>query len=202
LQALKDNGIDEKTLVILTSDNGPWATQNDHGGKADPLRGAKMTIYEGGLRVPCLIRWPGTIEAGRTSAEIASSIDLLPTLANLCGAELPAKKIDGIDLSDFLIKDGPSPRKTFQYGNGVMRQGKWKLFLPGKYSEIQKNAKGLNKKVSVKYDTVRLYDLEADIGETKNMASEHPEIVERLTKLTKAHGEEMKTEARDPGRLK
>jgi arylsulfatase len=202
LQALKDNGIDEKTLVILTSDNGPWLTQNEHGGKADPLRGAKMTLYDGGLRVPCLIRWPGTVEAGRTSADIASSIDLLPTLATLCGAELPEKKIDGIDLTDFLLKGGPSPRKTFHYGQGVARQGRWKLFLPGKYNEIRKNDNGLNQKVSVTYDSVRLYDLEADIGETKNMADEHPEIVERLTKLAKAHSEEMKAEAREPGLLK
>jgi arylsulfatase A-like enzyme len=202
LQALKDNGIDEKTLVILTSDNGPWLTQNEHGGKADPLRGAKMTVYDGGLRVPCLIRWPGTIKGGKTSAEIASTIDLLPTLANLCGAELPEKEIDGIDLTDFLIKGKSSPRKTFHYGLGVVRQGKWKLFLPGKYAEIQKNDKGRNKKVSIKYDTVRLYDLEADIGETKNVAGEHPEIVDRLTKLIKAHGEEMKNEGRAPGLLK
>ena len=202
LGAIKDNGIDKKTLVILTSDNGPWLTQNEHGGKADPLRGAKMTVYDGGLRVPCLIRWPGTVEAGRTSAEIASSIDLLPTLATLCGGELPEKKIDGIDLSDFLTSGGPSPRKTFHYGQGVMRQRKWKLFLPGKYSEIKADGDGRNKKVSVKYDTVRLYNLEADIGETKNVAGEHPEIVKRLTGLIKAHDEEIANQARQPGLLR
>jgi arylsulfatase len=202
LQALKDNGIDEKTLVILTSDNGPWLTQNEHGGKADPLRGAKMTLYDGGLRVPCLIRWPGTVEAGRTSAQIASSIDLLPTLATLCGGQLPEKKIDGIDLTKFLTKGGPSPRKIFHYGQGVVRQRKWKLFLPGKYNEIKADGDGRNKKVSVQYDTVRLYDLEADIGETKNVASEHPEIVKSLTKMIKDHGEEMENEAREPGLLR
>ena len=202
LRALKDNGIDEKTLVILTSDNGPWMTQNEHGGKADPLRGAKMTVYDGGMRVPCLVRWPGTIEAGKTSAEIASSIDLLPTLASLCGGDLPEKKIDGIDLTDFLVKGTPSPRKTFHYGKEVVRQGKWKLFLPGAYSEIKPNSEGLNKKVSVKYDTVRLYDLKADIGETKNVAGEHPEIVERLTRTIKAHGQEIENHARQPGLLR
>ena len=161
-----------------------------------------MTVYDGGLRVPCLIRWPGTIKGGKTSAEIASTIDLLPTLANLCGAELPEKEIDGIDLTDFLTKGKPSPRKTFHYGHNVVRQGKWKLLLAGKYAEIKKNDKGRNKKVSVKYDTVRLYDLETDIGETKNVAGKHPEIVDRLTKLIKAHGEEMKNEGRAPGLLK
>jgi arylsulfatase len=202
LQSLKDNGIDDKTLVILTSDNGPWLTQNEHGGKADPLRGAKMTVYDGGLRVPCIVRWPGTVEAGKISSEIASSIDLLPTLANLCGAKLPEKKIDGLDLTDFLTKGKPSPRKTFYCSNNVVRQGKWKLFLAGKYAEIKKNAKGLNKKVWVKYDTVRLYDLKADISETKNVANEHPEIVKRLTKLIKAHSQEMENEGRAPGLLK
>lgn len=201
LQALQDHGIDKKTLVVLTSDNGPWLTKNEHGGKADPLRGAKMTNYEGGLRVPCIVRWPGTIKAGRTSSEMASTLDLLPSIAAVCGAQLPKKKIDGLDLSGFLFKGEPSPRKTFFYGNSAVRQEKWKLFLPGKHTDIQKTAKGKNKKVSLPFDTVQLYNLEADIGEKNNVAADHPEVVERLTKLITSHSDEMEQEARMPGLL-
>jgi arylsulfatase A len=201
LDALKKEGLDNKTLVILTSDNGPWLTQNDHGGSADPLSHGKMTVYEGGLRVPCLIRWPGRVQPGSTSRDIVASIDLLPTLATLCKADLPAKKIDGMDLSDFLIKGSASPRTTFYYGKGAVRHGRWKLFLPGTYNEIQRDASGRNKKVSVKYDNVRLYDLKADIGETKNVAESNPDVVRDLTELVEAHSRMMKTEAREPGRL-
>jgi len=202
LKALKDNGIDSNTMVVLTSDNGPWLTQNENGGCARPLRDGKMTRYEGGQREACIIRWPGKIKAGRVSAELVSTIDLLPTIGKLAGAPLPQKKIDGLDISPVLFDpSAKSPRDTFFFGKNVVRHGKWKLFRPGTYSEIHKDAAGRNKKVKVKYDKFRLYDLENDIGETTDVASQHPEIVEQLEKLLVAHNADLDANAREPGKL-
>ncbi|MEE9370133.1 MAG: sulfatase, partial [Sedimentisphaerales bacterium] len=98
LSALKRLGIDEKTLVIFTSDNGPWLAYGDHGGSALPLREGKGTTWEGGMREPCIMRWPGKIPAGAVCSELSTAMDILPTFANLAGAKLPRKRIDGKDI--------------------------------------------------------------------------------------------------------
>ncbi|MCF7848700.1 MAG: sulfatase [Kiritimatiellales bacterium] len=202
LKALKDNGIDDNTLVILTSDNGPWLTMNENGGSALPLRAGKMTRYEGGQREVCIIRWPGRIQAGRTSAELASTIDLLPTIGKIAGATLPKKKLDGLDISSVLFSpSAKSPRDTFFFGKTIVRHGKWKLFRPGSYAEINKDASGKNKKTNAKYGTARLFDLENDISETTDAAKQHPEIVERLEKLLVAHNADLDANSREPGTL-
>ena len=149
LDALKEQGLDEKTLVIFTSDNGPWIQYGFDAGSAGPLRGSKGTNMEGGVRVPFIARWPGQIPAGIVSSEIAANIDILPTFAQLSGADVPADRtIDGRSIWDLLTKpDATSPRNSYFYYQGGMRyraedgppkndprleavrEGPWKLFV-------------------------------------------------------------------------
>ena len=98
LDALKRNGLDDNTLVIFTSDNGPWLCYGNHAGSAKPLREGKATNWEGGTREPCIMRWPGHIPAGADTWDMLMTIDLFPTIAKLVGAELPKHKIDGLDV--------------------------------------------------------------------------------------------------------
>ena len=133
LSALKDNGIDDNTFVIFTSDNGPWLQYGEHAGSAGPLKEGKGTQFEGGGRVPCVIRWPAGIPKGLVNREVCSTIDLLPTFCKLSGASLPTKKIDGKDISSLLSDSAAkSPHKAFFMGPGpqAVRCGKWKLLLP------------------------------------------------------------------------
>jgi len=130
LDALKANGVDDKTLVIFTSDNGPWLIKGDHGGSAEPFRDGKGSSYEGGQRVPCVMRWPGKIAAGTTCTEIATAMDLLPTFAAITGANLPPDlklKPDGHNIQN-LVMGGPeekTPYGRFYYsGNSAVRTGK------------------------------------------------------------------------------
>jgi arylsulfatase A-like enzyme len=188
LAALKRGGVDEETLVVFTSDNGPWLVFGNHGGSAGPLREGKMTMWEGGCRVPCVMRWPGCIPAESRCDELAVSFDLLPTIAGLIGAELPDDRpIDGKDLTPLLTGDTPSPHEVFCcYYSGELRgvrDRRWKLILPHAYPSPQPGAVGRDGK-SGRLRTLRtgraLYDLKSDPGETINVAAEHPEIVARL----------------------
>lgn len=191
LSALKRGGVDDNTLVIFTSDNGPWLNYGDHAGSAFPLREGKGSMWEGGCRVPFVARWPGRIEPGRVSAEILSTIDLLPTIAALTGARTPTREIDGIDASGFLTgRSDSSPRDTFLYYYGrklrAVRQGKWKLHVPHEY----RNYEGLEpanggwpgptRRGRTSYE---LYDLESDMQERRNVADLHPDVVEQLKQL-------------------
>lgn len=127
------------TLVIFTSDNGPWLPYGNHAGSAGPLREGKGTTWDGGQREPCLMRWPGRIPAGNVCREPAMTIDLLPTIANLAGAELPKHKIDGLDIWPLVSgKEGAkSPHEAYYYYWGrelqAVRSGQWKLHFPHKY---------------------------------------------------------------------
>ncbi len=160
LEALKNAGIDENTLVFFTSDNGPMA------GSAKPLRGRKGSFYEGGLREPAVIRWPEKIPAGQVNDEILTAMDLLPTFAVLAGAEIPGDRvIDGKDIWPVLVNGEVSPHEAFfyhQHGNlKAVRSGEWKLHVNG------------NKPVA-------LYNLEEDISESKNVMEENREVVDKL----------------------
>jgi len=172
LETLKKLGIDEQTLVIFTSDNGPWLSKGDHGGSAKPLRDGKFSTYEGGMRMPCIMRWPGKIPADSTCSQIAATIDLLPTFANIAGAQIPADRtIDGKDITNILLEpDAKSPRQSFYYYDelklGAVRRGKWKLVFK------QKDNNGLE-----------LYNLDDDIGEKNNVAGQYPKVVKELQKL-------------------
>ncbi|MBN1591305.1 MAG: sulfatase [Pirellulales bacterium] len=192
LATLKRLNLDEKTLVVFTSDNGPWLTYGrQHGGAALPLREGKGTAFEGGFREPCIMRWPGKIPADTACDEVAATMDLLPTLAKLIGAELPDDRIiDGRDIWP-LIGGQPgatSPHEALAYYQGrrlnAVRSGRWKLHFPHDYTTIVvpgkdgRRGKGQRRKIGL-----ALFDLETDIGETTNVADEHPDVVRRLTKL-------------------
>jgi len=186
LEALKKAGVDKNTLVVFTSDNGPWLSKKHHGGSALPLRDGKFSTYEGGMREPCIARWPGRIPAGNVCPQVCSTIDLLPTFAQLAGAKLPADRaIDGKDIWPLMsgTPGAKSPHKAFFYYRGskleAVRSGKWKL-RRGKKTE--------------------LYDLQADISEANNVAAEHPGIVKRLTYIMKEFDRELKANVRPPGK--
>ncbi|HIG55075.1 MAG TPA: Cerebroside-sulfatase [Candidatus Handelsmanbacteria bacterium] len=165
---LQSLGLDDNTLVIFTSDNGSRA--RDEGGSNAPLRSTKGTTWEGGQRVPCIMRWPGVIPAGTECNELALSMDLHPTLAAITGATLPSDRtIDGKDIRPLMQaeKDAESPHESFFYykRNSIeaVRSGQWKLHIRKDDEEIQ-----------------QLYNLESDIGETENLYEQHPEIVADL----------------------
>ena len=193
LEAIKRNGLDEKTLVVFTSDNGPWLNYGDHAGSAGPLREGKGTMFEGGYREPCIMRWPGKIPANTKCDEFATTMDLLPTIANLIDVKLPAERpIDGKDIWPLLAgeTDAVSPHEAFYcyYGGGLraVRDSRWKLHVPHKYQTLAGKQPGSGgNSVPYKYDAktgLELYDLQNDVGETTDVAAEHPEIVARLQK--------------------
>jgi arylsulfatase A len=140
IAALKEHDIDQRTCIVFTSDNGPWLSYGNHAGSAQPLREGKGSNFEGGFRVPCVMRWPGRIPAGKDCREVAGTIDLLPTFARLAGAPLPEKQIDGRDIQSLMFGEpgAQSPHEAFYHydgGNRLMavRSGKWKLMFPQEY---------------------------------------------------------------------
>jgi len=190
LATLKRLNLDEQTLVIFTSDNGPWLSYGTHAGSALPLREGKGTAWEGGVRVPCVMRWPGKIPENTTCNELTATIDVLPTLTKLAGAELPSRKIDGLDIGSLLTGDSAvkSQRDAYwlYWGDALhaIRSGKWKLHFPHPYPHIDEpGSEGRPGKISQPKTDLALYDLEADISESTNVASGNPEVVTRLTAL-------------------
>jgi arylsulfatase A-like enzyme len=200
LSALEETKIDRNTCFVFSSDNGPWLLYGDHAGSAKPLREGKGTNFEGGFRVPCVMRWPGRIPAGKTCREVAGTIDLLPTFAKLAGAALPTRKIDGKDISDLMFSTpgARSPHEVFYHYDGgnrliALRSGKWKLMFPQSYNSPVGGQDGLPGRGQRKQITLSLFDLENDIGETTNVAEQHPEVVARLQQ----HAAEMRKELGD-----
>ncbi len=178
---VEELGLTEETYIIFTSDNGPWLTYKHHGGSAGDLRGGKMSSYEGGMRVPCIIKAPGLVPAGTTSDAFMTTMDLLPTFASLIGTSVPAKRpIDGVDLTPVLRDPQvPSPRKELLYyfkRGGVLgyREGNWKI---------------LARKPNL--NNLALYDLDTDRAESTDLASQHPERVQRMTKRLKEISSEL-----------
>jgi arylsulfatase A-like enzyme len=181
LDALRSQGLDKDTLVVFTSDNGPWLTKGTDGGSAGPLRGGKGSTWEGGVRVPTIAWWPGRVPAGSVNDAVAATIDLLPTFVSLAGGTVPATPvIDGRDITSILLgQSKESAREAHFYFSGydlqAVRQGRWKLALVPQPEDMGKRAKtppGL-----------RLYDLDAEIGEQTDVAVQHPEIVAKLKAL-------------------
>lgn len=174
LDALKELGLEENTLVVFTSDNGPAQQSNANNGSAGPLRGRKNSTWEGGVRIPFIARWPGKIPAGSKAEGMASVMDILPTFANLAGTKPPAdRKIDGVNVWPVLGQaKGKSPRDTlFYYVDDrlqAVRQGRWKLHV---------DRPNFNEPMPL------LYDLETDIGESRNVAATNPQVVRRLQAL-------------------
>jgi arylsulfatase A-like enzyme len=191
LRALERHGLADNTLVMFTSDNGPWLSYGDHAGSAGPLREGKGTAWEGGVREPCLVRWPGKIPAGRRCSEPLMTIDVLPTVARLAGAELPKQRIDGLDIWPVLSGEAEarSPHEAlyFYWGNELhaVRSGRWKLHFPHPYRTLDGNpgTGGIPGKYKPAHTDMVLFDLVADPGETTDRAADEPEVVERLMDL-------------------
>ena len=219
MKALEDNGVAQNTLLVFTSDNGPWLNYGDHAGSAAPLREGKGTSWEGGVRVPFLARWPAKIPAGSECREPAMTIDLFPTFAKLTGAALPEHKIDGKDIWPLLSGDpnAKSPQEFYPiyFADNQLQAiiaGQWKLVLPHTYRSLSGRKGGTGGKPEP-YDMVKtelqLFDLYADVSETTNVAAMHPEILARLQGYAEASREDLGdsltrrtgTGVREPGRL-
>ena len=184
--ALEEEGLAENTLVVFTSDNGPWLIFNEHGGSAGPLRDGKGCTWDGGMREPALACWPGTIEGGRVCDELASTLDLLPTFVNLAGGTPPEDRIlDGYDLSPVLKGTGPSPRDVMFYYRGTelmaVRHGPWKAhyFTQGAY--------GPEARKRTKHDPPLLFQIEHDPGEQFNLNAQHPEVLAEIEEIVAEH---------------
>ena len=187
LETLVSLDIEDKTLVVFTSDNGPWLQKGEDGGSADPLRGGKNTNREGGFRVPCVMWWPDYIPAGQVNGEITALIDLYPTFATLAGAELPDGQINGVDI----VIDGrdiwplmsgvpgaTTPHEAFYYDLGAVRSGKWKMM------------------------NGRLFDLENDIHEDNDISGLYPQTASELQQMLDAFKADLLAHKRPIGSLK
>jgi len=188
LATLQECGLDEKTLVIFSTDNGPWLSYGNHAGSAGPLREGKGTTFEGGVRVPCLMRWPGRIPSGTVCRELAATIDILPTIAGLVGAELPPHPIDGRDIWPLMsgLPDAKTPHETYLYYWGhelqAIRSGRWKLHFKHTYRSLTGTPGRDGKAGGYSEQTLSgaLYDLEADVGESRNVKAKYPDVMGRL----------------------
>ncbi len=198
LAALKKNGLEENTLVVFTSDNGPWLSYGNHGGSSGGLREGKGTTFEGGVRVPCLARWPGHIKAGVVCREPAMTLDLLPTLAHLTGASLPKNPIDGKNIWPLLSgqAEAKSPHEVYYFywlkELQALRSGKWKLHLAHTYPRpMPPGADGKPGKMVTARIELSLFDLSQDPQESTNVAADHPDVVKRLQALAQKAREDL-----------
>jgi arylsulfatase A-like enzyme len=190
LDKLDELGLRDNTLVIYTTDNGPWnqpryyERKKGHPegsifwGESGPLRNGKGSPYEGGYRAPCIVRWPGNVPAGRVSDAVWATIDFLPTFAKLTGFKIPTDRpIDGINQSDLLLGKSETGRESFYFDNAGIRMGKWKYLRPDAHFygyAVEDDRK----------KEAELYNLDTDIGETTNLAAKHPDILARLKTAT------------------
>lgn len=219
MKALRESGVEENTLVIFTSDNGPWINYGNHAGSAGGLREGKGSSFEGGQRVPCLMRWKGTLPEGLVIPHLASAIDLLPTLAAITDAPLPAHKIDGVNLFPLMLGDlKTNPRKVFYYYYGqnrleAVRDANWKLVFPhpGRtYEGFEPGNDGMAGKVNNNHQFAGgLYDLRRDPGERYDVSAFYPEVVKDLEALAEEAradlGDDLRnmkgSNRREPGRV-
>ena len=184
LDTLRELKLAENTLVVFTSDNGPWLIKGEDSGSSGPLRGGKGSTWEGGMREPTIAWWPGKIEPNSVCDAVAGTIDLLPTAVNLAGGTVPAQPvIDGRDISPLLFgKTQQSSREAHYYFSGyhlqAVRQGPWKLAIASQHETM-----GMGAKPDAAGDKMRLYNLDQEIGEKTNLADNNPEIVTKLKAL-------------------
>ena len=190
MNALKENGIEDNTIIIFTTDNGPWLNYGNHAGSSGGLREGKTTSWEGGQRVPCIVKWPGNIEEGVVCNQLASSIDLFPTIASIAGGKLPDHKIDGVNIIELWKGNyDAKPRKELYYYYGknnlnAVRKDHWKLVLPHTYQSyeatIPANDGHGGRRIKTKVDSLELYNLMRDPGERYNVIELYPEVIEDL----------------------
>ena len=189
LKTLKTEGIETNTLVIFSSDNGPWLIFKKHGGSAGPFREGKGSTWEGGMRVPGLAYWPGKIKGGVVQHEIATTMDLFTTCAKLAGARIPSdRKIDGVDIAPLLFDTGKVEREPFFYYRGAtlyaVRSGPWKAHF------ITRSGYGPDK--PARHEIPLLFHLGEDLGEKFNEAAKHPEVLTRITEAVRQHQQDLK----------
>jgi arylsulfatase A-like enzyme len=199
LDAIKRMKLDDNTLVIFTSDNGPWLSYGNHAGSRGDFRESKGTAFEGGVRVPFVARWPGRIPRGATGKIPAMTIDLLPTFAKLAEAKVSADRIiDGRDIWP-LLTNAPGARPPhdalyFYWGKELhaVRSGQWKLHVPHPYQSFERagndGAPGAYVRKEIE---LSLFDLDADPGETPNVATQHPDIVQRMQAIAEQAREDL-----------
>ena len=193
LKALDENGLSENTIVVFTSDNGPWLSYGDHAGSSGIFREGKGTAWEGGQRVPCIVKYPNKINSGTVIDEPLMGIDWLPTFANVTGSSMSSNKIDGKNIWPLLISEtrkSPHEALYFYYRANelhAVRSGEWKLYFPRSYRSL--NGKNGGKDgIPVKYEQnvvneKQLYNLKEDPSELNNIVNDHPNIVSKLEKM-------------------
>lgn len=188
VEALEREKIRENTLIVFTSDNGPWVMFGPHGGTAGPLRGEKGTSWEGGYRVPAIFNWPGAIKPKEVHG-IGANLDLYATFANLVGGGEPADApgYQSLDLSDTLLEGSPSPREEWLYlgVTQAYRLGKYKIHFSSKDRGSDPDTR--QREPMIKHDPPLLFDLSRDLGEENDIGSRHPEIVQRLVQEFQKH---------------
>jgi arylsulfatase A-like enzyme len=216
MASLDRHGVADNTLVIFTTDNGPWLNYGNHAGSSGGLREGKGTSMEGGVRVPCIMRWPGHIPADTVCDEPAMTIDILPTLAHLAGAALPQRSIDGLDITPLLLgtpgAKNPHDAYYFYWGQELqaIRSGPWKLHFPHEYRSLKEPAHDGKPGTYVQAKIgLELFDLTKDPAETTNVAADHPDVVARLQALAEKARADLGDSAqkktgsgvREPGRV-
>jgi arylsulfatase len=219
MKTLKKYNLEKNTLLVFTSDNGPWLVYGNHSGSALPLREGKGTVWEGGVREPCIMRLPGVIKPGTVIETPLIMMDLMPTISALCATNLPEKTIDGKDIVPIITgKTSISPHEAFYfYYNAnelqAIRYGDWKMYFPHKYNSIKGQPQGQDGKPSQYKPTVlkevELYNLKSDVSETKNVANDHPDVIRTIQRLAETMRSKLGdaltgvegTENRKPGRI-
>ncbi len=217
LRLLHELNLENETLVIFLSDNGPWLNFGNHAGSVGPLREGKGAMWEGGCRVPCIMRWPGKIPAGSVCDQLAASIDLLPTLMHISGADMPQKPIDGVNIWSLMQNPAAvTPRQDLLYYYYrelvAVRHNEWKLVFPHTYRSykgVQPGQDGWPGPYNSAVSGLELYNLKQDVEEKRNVAVENPEIVVRLQLLAEKARAELGDQLqnkngsgeRQPGRL-
>ncbi|MBN2133120.1 MAG: sulfatase-like hydrolase/transferase, partial [Sedimentisphaerales bacterium] len=203
-KALEDNGLADNTFVMFSSDNGPWISYGNHAGKT-PFREAKGTSFDGGTRSACIMKLPGKIAPGTVSTQAFCTVDILPTLARLAGAELPANPIDGKDVWDIVVgKAGAeNPHEYYPFSTNatfesvISGDGRWKLHLPHQYRTLvtpgQDGAAGKYRQENI---GLSLFDMEKDPYETTNVIGEHPDVAATLRQCAERHKQQFYGEGR------
>ena len=209
VETLKEKGVFDNTLIIYTSDNGPWLNFGSHAGSSGELRGGKFDVFEGGYRVPCVISWPDVIAENTIIDQLVSTIDLLPTVCAITDAELPKNKIDGISVLD-AFKNIQIPElddRFYYYHKGYnllgVRQGKWKYLAPSTYNEIivpGEDAKSGTNNWATDFPEA-LFDLSSDVRELDNRISDNPEKASFLKQQLAVFQKELELEARPIGEV-
>ena len=190
MDALNEYGLDENTLVIFTSDNGPWLSYGNHGGSTGGLREGKGTTFDGGQRVPMIARMPGCIPAGIVSGQYFSALDIAPTLVNRTGSQMPRmNEFDGEDVWEILCGGAKDHKPFYFVYNGIVeavRDGKWKCVAPHSYRIVETPGKDGLPGVQIAgggWTELALYDMEADPCESRDLSGEYPEIAAGMSKM-------------------